>query len=351
MLAALYKLTKLAHFTSGHDAALGRMFSTVTGLPVATEREESREHASILAPLRPLIELNGFSDVAEAANAEWTAQTFTCDGFPRAALMLSLLDELVEPHHQAPETCEAALPRFQAWWNETDRDPTSSAALALAMARTGYGYDVHRSTWLNGSRYENLRNGYNAIARQIFADSADGAQDCYLWHRNQVRFAILEGASQQEIGQRFHLALQHEHFDISLYLERAFSLLPRGKETSEDLDVFVHATVARTRARYGMMMYARMYAAASDHCELETLDIDRHLMKQGLSDWFTHFPTQHLANRYASLAHWMGDLDKVRHLFMHHITELHPSAWLDAAQPYIAWYDAELSAGDRQAVA
>jgi hypothetical protein len=351
MLAALHKLTKLAHFASGHEAALGRLFSTVTGLPVAEERDEVGECVRLLAPLRPLIDANRFDDLTDAAQLERAASSFTTDGIPKFALHLSLFDELAEPHLLGPDVCEAALPRLQAWWNDSDRNASSSAVLALAMARTGYAYDAHKSSWLSGSRYEDLRAGYNHLARQIFADSANDAGDCYLWHRNQVRFGILEGASQQEIGCRFHLALQHERYDIPLYLERAFSLLPHGKESSEDLDVFVHASVARTRDRYGMMMYARIYSAIADQSALPDLDVDRHLLMRGLADWFAHFPTQHLANRYAAVAHWTGDLDKVRELFTQHIRELHPTAWFDAAQPYIAWYDAGLSTDKRKAVA
>lgn len=351
MLAALHKLTKLAHFATGHEAALGRLFSTVTGLQVVEQRAEVGECIRLLAPLRPLINADRFDELTDAAHLERTAASFTTDGIPKFALHLSLFDELVEPHLLGPNVCEAALPRLQAWWNDSDRDATSSAVLALAMARTGYAYDAYKSSWLSGSKYEDLRAGYNHLARQIFADSQAGADDCYLWHRNQVRFGILEGANQQEIGRRFHLALQHERYDIPLYLERAFSLLPQGKESYDDLDVFVHASVARTRDRYGMMMYARIYTAIADQGDLPDLDVDRHLLMRGLSDWFAHFPTQHLANRYAAVAHWTGDLDKVRDLFTHHIRELHPSAWFDAAQPYIAWYDAGLSADEHKAVA
>lgn len=102
--------------------------------------------------------------------------------------------------------------------------------------------------------------------------------------------------------------------DVNLYSQVAFGLLPKWGGTPRLLDDYIKQVTERTRAAFGMGMYARLYSAAADdqfgHALFENSFADWNKIKQGYEDTLARYPNNPLRmNRYAYLACLAKDKD------------------------------------------
>ncbi|MGD9828045.1 MAG: hypothetical protein AB7E70_14225 [Hyphomicrobiaceae bacterium] len=321
---------------------LGRSLDRL-GLPIASLREEEVEHCAFADSFLPLAIEGRFDDLVAAFEVESTAATIMSDGLAVHAIVADILNGAVDPAAMSRAECERALPQVADWWNASDRSANAAAVLGLALARTALACERPQLTDLWLSADPERADHYRAVAMEVLTESETLAAGCRLWARNRYEAAAALAASPVETARRFQAALAFDTYDVSLYLMRTRHLLASKESATRDIETFARASLARTRDRFGAMLYARVHLSAARFVPLETLDPDRRLLLDGLDDWLQRFPSQFLANQFASIAHWARDLERVKELFRSHIREIHIDAWRDASQPYLAWEEAGLA--------
>ncbi|MGI9406855.1 MAG: hypothetical protein ACR2O4_10840 [Hyphomicrobiaceae bacterium] len=279
--------------------------------------------------LRALSGPDGISRFETLHNEAFASKAVLHTGLRRYAVLEHALDRFVDSDRDNLMENEIALHAIRTAWEASDRRPFFAALYGKALFNTGYGY--RGADWAGNvtqTGWEKLHE-HVELAHEVFEETAEAAGTCPFWFRMLFQIGLSDGSDHSELESRFGDAQFFDPYDIDIYADRAYQLLPRWHGSYEAIEAFAQDAVAHTNERYGFMLYAWIYESIR-HVELEdkadTL-ASWELLKRGFRDWFATTGTQYTLNVFAEYAHYHGDTGCLRELLEGPWDVFYPDAW------------------------
>jgi hypothetical protein len=322
---------------------LARQMTAMSGLPVVELPADDAARRALEDKLVPMLAAADFAALgAEYARLFESKAEFDSGRRQYGAVHAIMLAPLTAAADD-PEHCEALLDTYADHWRDRQDDPVAAGLYAEALAHTGYAF--RGSDWadqVTESQWRMMADYVGKSARVLEGCALD-ARSHHLWLTSALGVAFARGAAGQSrahaITDAFEAAIENDPYDIALYERRAVHLLPRWFGSYEAIEVFARQAMARTGARWGASMYARVYDTIVDFEPLHGTLVEYSLLRQGLQDWMELYPSQALANRFAAHAHAFNDMTTLEALFGEYLREIQPALWFAERQPLAAWND------------
>ena len=231
---------------------------------------------------------------------------------------------------------EAYLRELEALTLEWARDYPKSALAHILHAAVlvehgwsyrggGYAKEVPPDAWKVFHDYLRRAVGYlEAHADVALTDS--GA------HRLLLKIGRGLGWTVPQLDAIRREGLKRNPDDINLYFAMLEGLLPKWGGTPGQLDDYIRQATAETRGRFGMGMYARLYATAADrdfkHSLFESSHADWDTMKRAYEDMFARYPdSPERRNGYAYMACLAKDKETLLRLLEEIGTDIRMTHW------------------------
>jgi hypothetical protein len=321
--------------------SLAQRIGETTGLPVILEEPLDPDEEHLDERILEAIETLDFQALITLFDDLKSTDDVFSDGRRKYALARDALTAPMAMYSANPEACKDLLGHYEAWWKECGRSPAASGIYAVALAETGF---AHRGTdWAHKVRPEDWEHfaDYCMRAAEVVAPWANKPPEDYLYAHSMFRFcrtAIgVDPSALPQLPVMFDYAVRQDPYDISIYQERAHSLLPRWTGSYDAIEAFAMTSAERTGDRYRWMMYARIYDTIFNWEQPADTSVTYSKLVQGFRDWIDLYPSQALLNRFAAHAHVMNDFSLVEDLLTGPIREIHPQAWFDEDQMLDAW--------------
>jgi hypothetical protein len=231
------------------------------------------------------------------------------------------------------EDAEKQLQRIHDTWETTGKGAFASAVCANSFFSIGYMY---RGTDVAMAVSDESWQAFNTCierAHDILIESAPQAAESPIWHRSLFFMGLADGCTAAQRLARFERALAFDPYEVNLYTNRAYQLLPRWHGTSAEIEAFARDAVSYTSPQLGNSIYARIYAHLSDMEHVPDMSADWAQMKAGFEDWFELTKSQYMLNTYASLADQFEDKETAAEIVRYRLREFFVDAWADPEQP------------------
>ena len=313
-----------------------------TGMTVVFEPEPDAVQAEIEARLAPLATAGDLGPLAEAFDALYAARTFSGTGYRTYRIAQSMmLDPIEAAATDSPKAAQRAMQRYRKWWLGDRTNPAAAATYARALITNGYPVSVHDTADASVEAILASLKDACGEARRVLAHAGPNGRKHWLWRQADFTLTFVAwscGMEDEDALQPAFAAVQKlDPFEFGIYDDRAGHLLPHWAGSMGAIDKLARAAASRTTARFGDLLYARIYDTVLGFEDAEATKVDPARFLAALGDWYERFPSQALANRYAAHAHAFGDYGTLRALFRGAVREIQPSHWFDNDQPLEAW--------------
>ncbi len=231
------------------------------------------------------------------------------------------------------EDAEKLLQRIHEAWEASGKTAFASAVYADSFFSMGY---LYRGTDVAMAVSDDSWQAFNTCierAHDILIESAAQAAECPIWHRYLFFMGLADGCTAAQRLARFERALAFDPYDVNLYTNRAYQLLPRWHGTYAEIEAFARNAVAYTSPQLGNSIYARIYAHLCDMEHVPDMSADWAQLRAGFEDWFELTKSQYVLNTYASLADLFEDKDTTAEIVRYRLREFYVDAWADPEQP------------------
>ena len=336
MSSAIERLRAFARAAVAPLTPIDRRIVAETGLPVVYEAAIDPIQAAVQADLRPLLAAGNFPCAARAFDRLFAEKAFTGTGYRTYRVAYDLL--------LAPLDLGAleSLPAYADWWLSDRSNPAAAACHARALLAVGHdALDVAGDDIGLAGSWRTVRE-HCGLARRVLAHAGPQGRRHWMWRQADLAVTFSAWAAEAEdeamLLPAFAALQTLDPHEFGIYDDRAMQLLPCWTGTIDAMDRFARASADRTAAQFGDLLYARIYDRVFSEFDPEQTNVDPGRFLAALGDWYQRFPSQPLANRYASHAHAFGDVALVEHLFRGPLREIYPAHWLDRDQPLEAWY-------------
>jgi hypothetical protein len=359
MTTAFERLKAIALAAATPLTSLERRITAETGLPVVWDAMPDPIHDAVARQLMASTRQGHPEDHARAFDQHFAAQTFCGNGYRTYRVVQDVMMTPVETAAMAadPARIAAELKPYAAWWRQDRSSPAAAGAYARALTTAGCALAGGATADASArspsmATLAGLRDTCTE-ARSVLAHAARDGRRHWLWRQADfvLTFVAWNAGCEEDnaLLPSFAAVQTLDAHEFGIYDDRAVHLLPRWAGGVGAVDAFARAAADRTAARFGDLLYARIYdnVLGFEDPEATQIDVDRFL--GGFSDWQQRFPSQPLANRYAAHAHAFGRDALVTDLFRRSLREIHPSHWFDHLQPLDAWRAAGRSAKARSA--
>ena len=201
--------------------------------------------------------------------------------------------------------------RLQQWTQAYPQSPVPRLLRADAHVFRAFGYRGTRyAPNVDAKAWEPFHAHVEAARRQLEEDKAVASADPH-WYQQMANVAKLQGWPRER-----YAAFEAEALDKAAhYYETVFALAGpyerRWGGTAKDMEAYAQRVLARTRAREGEGMYARLYWAELSNGEhIEGYDLDWPTMSRGIDDVLERYPDDWNLNWFARFACQAGDGSK-----------------------------------------
>jgi hypothetical protein len=235
------------------------------------------------------------------------------------------------------------LARLRQW--RTEEPQSAPAALMEASYWSAYAWFARGTQFSANVPDQAFKIAHErmAKARAVLEESKTYAASNPAWYAQMLGVALFQGWPSAERVALFNEAVNAEPLYDGTYIRMANGLTPRWGGSLDDYDRFVRASVAKTKAAYGNVMYARLYWFLSDtewdKEPFTALRIPWQRMKSGFDDLMKRYPdSQWNLQHYASFACRAGDGKTFMALLPRlavRVSNTMPSAW---REPYTRDY-------------
>ncbi len=321
---------------------MDRRILAETGLPVVTSGERDPVQAAIEAELAPKVEAGDFASAAAEFNRLYDAKTLCGNGYRAYRVAQSVLLSPIETVDEAvdvPASAPLVLKAYRRWWLQDKSDPAAAAIYARALIADTSTDDEDLGAD-EKVLLQRLRTSCRE-ARRVLAYAGPNGRKHWLWRQADftLTFAAWScGIEDEDLLRPSFMAVQKlDPHEFGIYDDRAVHLLPQWAGSHGAIDRLARTAADRTRAQFGDLLYARIYDTVLEFQDPDTTKVDPDRLLAAFADWYSRFPTQALANRYAAHAHAFGDIGSVRALFRNAVREIQPEHWFDRDQPLEAW--------------
>jgi hypothetical protein len=346
-LKGLARAGQLIHgYVFDREATAQRDFQALIGLPFADPKVKSRDYETVLrqldAVLASVTEDQHFPELCRQFDIALASGQRMENMVPHYAVLLGYFHVPFDAGSENPEYCEALLKQYAAVYHADPTSPAAAAIYAYALGLTGYSY--RGNGWIKDVKQENIETmvSYARRAREILDATTAAAHGNLIWHWFNFKMGRIESVNQSELSRRFDALQALDPYNPEIYHERLMQLLPRWGGSYEEIEVFARQSATRTADKLGNLMYARINWLALSVEDRTRLLVSGEMMLEGLDDWLRLYPSQWVANLYASHAQLKGRPDLLRRLFENHIREIHQDAWFTFDQPLKAMKEAGL---------
>jgi hypothetical protein len=355
MTTAFERLKAIALAAATPLTSLERRITAETGLPVVWDAAPDPIHDAVARQLMASTRQGHPEDLARAFDEHFAAQTFCGNGYRTYRVVQDVMMTPVETAAMAanPALVAAGLRPYADWWRQDRSSPAAAGAYARALTTVGYALAGGATAAAVAPATLSRLRDTCAEARAVLAHAARDGRRHWLWRQADfvLTFVAWNAGCEEEdaLLPSFAAVQTLDAHEFGIYDDRAVHLLQRWSGGVGAVDAFARAAADRTAARFGELLYARVYdnVLGFEDPAATHIDVDRFL--RGFADWQQRFPSQPLANRYAAHAHAFGREALVTDLFGSNVREIHPSHWFHHLQPLEAWRAASRSASARRA--
>ena len=346
MPSAIERLKAFARVAAAPLSNMERRILAETGLPVVAVATPDPVQARVAAQLLPLALNNDHDGLAAAFEGLFAKKVFSGTGYRTYRVAHEFLMAPLE------DTDAASLAAAKQRWRSDQGHPIAAAAYACALlAQIG---EVPASGAVNPEVEAEARLAMLCEAcgqaRAVLAHAGPRGRRHWIWRQADftLTFAAWSAGCEDEdlLLPAFAAVQTLDPHEFGIYDDRALQLMPHWTGTFEAVDRFARASADRTAARFGDLLYARIYDVVLGHEEAQATHVDTNRMLAAFGDWYERFPGQPLVNRYAAYAHAFGDYETLERLFRGAVREIHPKHWFGHEQPLEAWQS--ISGGGRE---
>ncbi len=208
--------------------------------------------------------------------------------------------------------------KTEAWTREFPASPLAHVLYARALLSyayyfrgTGYANTVPPLAWASFEKY--ARQAADVLLK------TQGVAEAYTgWHATVINAARSLGWPRDLVLKVASDGIRRNPNDYRLYHYTLVYLMPKWHGDDRVVSEFIDWAARETYSQYGLEIYARLYSAAGQdqysHRLYTDSGVDWRRMNQGLSDWYSKYPTAWNLNIYAYHACLANDKQTAKRL-------------------------------------
>ena len=312
------------------------IMTLLLAVPLVCGAGELEDRQAINDQVSALFMDERFDELERMAQQFRATEARTSSGLWKLTLFYSAINDVADAEDEEDQYWESIEAKASRWINAYPGSPTPH--IAYAMILIGHAWMFRGDGWSDDVKPENWKpfQEYLARAARHLWEHKDVADVDPRWYETMLVIARAENWDRERFDKLVNEATERHPYFYQIYFAAIDYLMPKWHGSKEQVEAFANFATAKTAAREGAGMYARVYWYAAQAQYRSRLFTESAVvwgrMKQGIDDVLARYPDQWNINNFAHFACLAWDGRETRELIERVQGAPIPQAWDSTSQ-------------------